>query len=197
MLPNSTPKASKETIVQMLLDNKLWTNKNITKLSLVAVRGYYLDSMGKPGKNDRGIYDDAIFLLSPECFASFNANTDPSRFRSGIASLKAPQQVTYKPGYHGYGRRSGHSAFRQLSDVIVKRDSNVGNGTPLGDGLFLDKASNRFWINLHRGGINTTSSEGCLTVTPTQWRAFYALVRTEMKKWNQTTFVLNIVENKS
>jgi hypothetical protein len=30
-------------------------------LALLAVRGCFRDSMGEPGKNDRGIYDDAVF----------------------------------------------------------------------------------------------------------------------------------------
>ena len=87
--------------------------------------------MGKKNVNDRGIYDDGIFVISPDTFTSFNGNTDPSvRYKTGRAMLRAPQRVVYKPGYHGYGRRSGHPAFRQENDVVVRRDGGVGNGLP-------------------------------------------------------------------
>ncbi len=51
--------------------------------------------MAAPG-NDRGIYDDAIIVIdrSKRLVRTFNANTDPSAFRKGIATLK--------PGVHRY-----------------------------------------------------------------------------------------------
>ncbi len=185
MLPNSTPNASKEIIVQALIDQGLWRDDRVTRLSVVGVRGYYNNSMGKKNVNDRGIYDDGIFVISPDTFTSFNGNTDPSvRYKTGRAMLRAPQRVVYKPGYHGYGRRSGHPAFRQENDVVVRRDGGVGNGTPIGDGYFKDSRESRFWINLHRGGRASTSSAGCQTVPPNQWPAFYALVRLQLDRFN-------------
>ena len=160
----------------------------MTRLSVIGVRGYYDDSMGLPDKNDRGIYDDAAFVISPETFESFNFNTDPSGWRTGLATLESPQRVVYKPGYHGYGRSSGHAAFRQASDVVVRRDRGVGRGTSLGRGRFKDSPASRFWINLHRGGRTSTSSAGCQTVPPSQWKDFYALVRSELDQFEQESF---------
>lgn len=48
-------------------------------VAVVAVRGYYLNTMGKEGANDRGVYDDAIFVLEPDGVHNFNGNTDPGR----------------------------------------------------------------------------------------------------------------------
>ena len=193
--PRSTPQATQETIIDILIDQGLWNDRDLSTVVVVGVRGYYLNSMGRLAKNDRGIYDDALFVMSPTCFASFNGNTDPSRYKAGRAVLECPQKVKYIPGYHGYGRKSGHPAFRQASDVIVERDGGQGNGRSLGGGRFTDKGRNRFWINLHRGGRTTTSSAGCQTVPPSQWPAFYALVRHELKKLGQKSFNYYLVEN--
>jgi len=186
--PPLKPQASRKEVIQALIDSGLWSNDKVTRMSVIGIRGYYQDTMGKIGVNDRGIYDDAVFVLSPTCFKSFNFNTDPSAYRRGRASLDSPQVVKYVAGYHGYGRSSGHNAFRQASDVVVHRDSKVGNGKPLGNGRFKDSSSKRFWINLHRGGRSTTSSAGCQTVPVKQWDHFYSLVLSEMKGYKQANF---------
>ena len=188
MLPRSKPKASREKVVDGLIASGLWKNSNVTRLSVIGIRGYYDDSMGVPDQNDRGIYDDAVFLISPDLFASFNFNTDHSSYRKGGATLVSPQRVKYVCGYHGYGRASGHPAFRQASNVVVLRDGGVGGGKSQGRGRFTDRPSARFWINLHRGGRTSTSSAGCQTVPPSQWKDFYAMVRGELKSSGQANF---------
>lgn len=153
---------------------------------LVAVRGYYLNTMGKEAANDRGIYDDAIFIIEPDNVYSFNANTDPSRFGPGIARLKSRQAVRYRPGPHGFSRKGGpYPAFRQDSNCTVIRDQ-TGEDT--------DSPDRRFWINLHRGGNTTTSSLGCQTVPPHQWNEFKTLVDGLLKKHGQETFYYLLVE---
>lgn len=137
--------------------------------ALLGIRGYYL-SMGRPGENDRGIYDDAIILLSDHVIAAFNANVDPSIHRAGIATL-APGLWRYKLGIHGLNRAPSqrYQALVQAAPVTVLRD---GGRTESG----------WFGINIHRGGRTTTSSLGCQTVPPDQWEAFISLVRSEMKR---------------
>lgn len=152
--------------------------KILDRVVLVGVRGYYRDSMGKPGTNDRGIYDDALFIVSPTHFSSWNANTDPSTHRPGIASL-VPGVHRYRPGNHGISRPGGgYPAFRPATkneELPVTRDG-VPNPRP---GVA---------INIHRGSRTSTSSEGCQTVPPQQWDAFHAALSGEMKRHKVTTF---------
>ncbi len=142
-------------------------------VKLVGIRGYYRDTMGKPGENDRGIYDDAIFVVSPTVFAAFNANTDPSAWRTGIANLK-PGVWRYKIGIHGLSKPVArrYEALVQAAKVTVHRD-NQGDETGY------------FGINIHRGGLNSTSSLGCQTIYPLQWGSFIALVKGELKRYGQ------------
>lgn len=193
--PNSRPQATRRDVIDMLINSGLWKDRSITRMHIVGVRGYYLDSMGRRGRNDRGIYDDAVFILSPDTFTSFNANTDPSVYRTGRAVLEAPQRVTYRPGWHGYRSKRGHPAFRQASNVTVRRDGGRGHGRHLGKGRFRDNPKGRFWINLHRGGWKTTSSAGCQTIPPNQWDAFYALVKLQLNRYGQRTFYYYLVQN--
>lgn len=183
MLPTRRPQAIRAQIRDLIRSHQRyytaeeWNNS----VNVVAVRGYYLNSLGEYNKNDRGIYDDAKFIITANHFSSYNANTDPSMWRSGVATLRAPQVVTYKPGYHGYNSKYGHKAFRQRSDVTVFRDGTedhpIGKKHPkygrcVAKGLWSDAGCSKFWINDHRGGKTTTSSAGCQTVPPNQWDAY-------------------------
>ena len=75
--------------------------------------------MGVGGQNDRGLYDDAIFVIEPEAVHNFNGNTDPSSGRHGRAELKTRQVILYRPGLHGISRGKGYPAFRQDSSCVV------------------------------------------------------------------------------
>ncbi|RVG86221.1 lysozyme [Sinorhizobium meliloti] len=155
-------------------------------VAVVAVRGYYLNTLGKEGANDRGVYDDAIFVVEPEGVHNFNGNTDPGRFGRGIAKLKSHQAIRYRPGPHGFSRRNGpYPAFRQDSNCTVIRDG-IGEDT--------DSPAGRFWINLHRGNITSTSSLGCQTVPPHQWNEFKTLIDGLLKKHSQETFYYLLVD---
>jgi lysozyme len=152
-------------------------NHGLTKgVMLLAVRGYFLDTMGAPGKNDRGIYDDMIAVVSPTAYVAFNANVDPSVFRSGIATLK-PGVHLYKKGRHGISRGPGYPALRPATPgekLPVTRDGQPGDHFGIA-------------INIHRGSKTSTSSEGCQTIHPDQYPAFIALVYQEMARHGQTT----------
>jgi lysozyme len=158
-MPPSRPKLS-AVDVRTILKAKVPTLRD--KVAVVGIRGYYSDSMGKPGQNDRSIYDDAAFVVLSDRVVSFNFNTDPSAFRTGMATL-IPGVYRFIAGWHKIGNPSGHAAFRQHGPVTVSRD-NVGF------------ESGSFGINLHMGGNSGTSSLGCQTVPREQWSEFRSTV---------------------
>jgi hypothetical protein len=162
IVPPGVPKQTRDQTDRLLRFDGV-----TAKVALLGVRGYYLNTMGKRGKNDRGIYDDALFLLSPDAHVSFNANTDPSVYRKHIATLKTGLWK-YKVGRH-----KGYTALTQAAKVTVSRDQEP-------------EQTGYFGINIHKGSMKSTSSLGCQTIHPNQWAAFIALVQSELKKNKQT-----------
>ena len=156
------------------------------------IRGYF-----DPGNNKRGIYDDAIGYINGAAYGVFPANCDPSVMHPEIAVLQ-PGVYDYRLGLHGLhhlnpldtdtvaqkedkarklkmlqdthkdipGYTACYWALRQAGDVTVIRD---GHTQPYTD----TPPRPRMWIDIHRGGRNTTSSEGCQTIHPDYWDAFY------------------------
>lgn len=158
---------------------------------LLGVRGYFQDSMGSPGENDRGIYDDALFLISPKGWSSYNFNTDPSRSGfnpnagKGYAVLQ-PGVYDYQLGIHGLSkpRDKQYKALVQLGNVNVHRDGH-------GDVNYAGK----FGINIHKGGEHGTSPEGCQTVTPDQWWQFIATAEDWMREYGQYKIQYVLIES--
>ncbi|MEM7667528.1 MAG: glucosaminidase domain-containing protein [Pseudomonadota bacterium] len=151
---------------------------------ILAVRGYYRDSKGKVGENDRGIFDDAAFIISPRGVWAFNFNVDPSRHRSGIAAYKAPQAVSFKQGIHGYSKPAHlrYRALEQVSQADVTRD---GRADDFGD----------FHMNIHKGSASGgTSSAGCCTVPVEQWDEFFETVCREMDADGQSRIWMVLLE---
>ena len=146
---------------------------------LVGIRGYYRDSMGAKGKNDVGLFDDAIILISPNAHIAWNANVDPTRLgwnpkvRKPMAQLKAGV-YRYKIGKHGLRTGNPYTALVQAGPVTVHRGGKEETGF--------------FGINIHAAG-RTTSSEGCQTVPRAggQWDSLIATVQSEMKRNNAKT----------
>lgn len=169
MIPSSKPKITPEAATEIL------RQRNVGGVAIIGIRGYYRDTMGKTGENDRGIYDDAIILISPTAYATFNANTDPTITRKGVAVLK-PGVWWYKIGIHGLSKPAArrYKALVQAAKVTVVRD---GKGEDTG----------MFGINIHRGARASTSSLGCQTIPPDQWPSFIGLVEGEMKRHSLKT----------
>jgi lysozyme len=177
MIPKSRPQQAKEKTLAMVIKARIED-----LVCLVGIRGYYSETF-QPSGNQRGIYDDAIILLSPSVHATFNANTDPSVFKKGIAVLKTGVH-RFRKGNHGISKPGGgYPALRPANakeQLPVTRD---GEGDSMG-----------IAINIHKGGYNTTSSLGCQTIYPSQWDGFINLVYSEMKRYNQKTIPYLLTE---
>lgn len=169
--PNSKPQLNKIDAEKLLAEFDL----SAYPVRLLGIRGYYKQTMGNPVKNDRGIYDDAIFIITPDSFASFNGNTDPSITRSRVASLKPGGPYLYKIGMHNM--KAPYEALRQYGNVTVIRDGVAAEDT--------DSPSNRFYIDIHKGGYSGTSSLGCQTIYPDQWLSFLHMVKDHLKRNKQ------------
>ena len=181
MIPNSRPQQAKEKTLAMVIRAGIED-----RVALVGIRGYYADSMGIKGKNDRGLYDDAINLLSPSVHATFNANTDPSIYRKGIAVLKTGVHRVRK-GNHGISKPGG--GYPALRPANAKEELPVTRDIT-GDDMGIA-------INIHKGSYKSTSSEGCQTIYPSQWDGFINLVYSEMNRYNQKTIPYLLVEQTS
>lgn len=185
IVPSTRPRLSSAELNERIKSFDL--NREKYPLFIVGIRGYYLNSMGKPGVNDRGIYDDALFIVTPNVFAAFNANLDPSVYRDGIATILPGVYFAHKFDTHR-GRFSHYPAICQrLAPVKVLRD-----------GGYID--TGMFGINFHKGGRNSTSSEGCQTLHPDQWIPFYELAKSEAVRlyddfWDQRCIPYILLEN--
>lgn len=169
IVPGSRPKMTANDLMALAGQKAI-----AEKLILIGVRGYYKQSMGEDEFNERGIYDDAMFLYSDTVFMSFNANVDPSSYRKGHGTGSAKGMAELKSGLHrshalGLHRGSYLALVQTAGPVTVVRDGNP----PYED-------TGYFGINIHKGGINTTSSLGCQTIHPSQWSQFINLVKSEM-----------------
>ena len=183
------PQWNRQKVEEILAREFAAARRKQPKVVWFGVRGYFEDSMGKPDQNDRGIYDDAFFLISPVCFKSFNANTDPSRsgtnknIGKGYPVLQ-PGIYDYKIGIHGLSRPKDkqYRALVQAGQVTIKRDGS-------------DKTERGFFcINGHRGGINGTSSEGCQTTLRDQWPEFFETAESELVEYGQNIIPYCLIE---
>lgn len=181
IVPEKRPRLTREEAVQLLARFQL----EHYPVKLLGIRGYYKKTMGNPLVNDRGIYDDAIFIVSPEAYKPYNANTDPSVVRTGIAVLMVGKVYLYKIGQHGVSTPHAYEALRQYGNVTVVRD----RGREATDG-----PDHRFWIDIHKGGYHTTSSIGCQTIYPEQWLEFLQAVKAQLTLYHQEIIPYALLE---
>ena len=182
-MPEITPRLSRDELHARIAAAGHVIDRAKYPLIVVGIRGYYLNTMGVVGANDRGIYDDALFIDTPNATVAFNANVDPSVTRLGMAVLKPGLYYVHRFDLH---KGQYMALCQRAGEVTVARDYQADE-------------TGFFGINIHRGGINTTSSLGCQTVVPAQWDGFINLAISEAKrfygnKWKVTTVPYVLLE---
>ncbi len=193
-LPGAKPNMSQQELSAKLAPFAI--DRATHPLIVVGIRGYYRDTMGAPGVNDRGMYDDAIFIDSPDSFANFNGNTDPSRIRPGQGFAEDTKGIaSLDPGawfVHRFDIHNGKylALCQRAGKVTVTRDGKRENYKDTGN----------FGINIHCGSYHGTSSLGCQTLHPDQWGSFIALAtdlarRYHGDKWKRVVIPYVLLEN--
>lgn len=150
----------------------------------VAVRAYFLRTMGNPTKNDVGIYDDAIFLLPKgKGIHRFNANTDPSRIGQNVElgkpfAMLAPGLWYFRQGLHNGKVLAWREPDAEEADTmnLPENESASGRHRPGFFEVIRDPGNGKKYldvgyhaINIHPGGTYGTSSWGCQTFPPEQY----------------------------
>jgi len=189
-MPPSKPKASLSVVT--LAAAKRWARDHageaLPEFYVLAVRAYYSETIAPDG-NNLSAYDDAFFIVSPFGMTAWNGNTDPSRY-----GLRPDSSTRYmarlKPGCYKFislTHRGSYQAFGQgPHPVMVERIRR--------DGTIAQTETGEFGINLHRGGINGTSSEGCLTLPVDQFDAFRQKLNRTMQQMGVNSFDLILID---
>jgi lysozyme len=167
----------------------------------VVVRGYRATTMGPTPGNDPGIWDDAFFWLTPQRMTAQNGNADPSRY-GWNANAGKPMAVLnigcwpFRRGPH----RGRTPALRQIApgETLAKKVPNDGRFSVTrtyakGDPRNYQEAG-YYAINQHSGSLNTTSSEGCLTLPPHISRSFLQTIWDDTLKARQDIIWCLLIE---
>lgn len=187
IIPGNRPRLSASALLKMIEPYKVDLEKH--KVIVVGIRGYYKNTMGVINQNDRAIYDDAIFIYSKDAMIAYNANTDPSFYRKGIGTGTRKGMASLKGNAIYYAHRLGMHKGNYLA--LVQR---AGEVTVIRDGINGDyEDKGYFGINIHEGGLLTTSSEGCQTIPRGQYQGFITNVKEMLQRYYPTTSKTEIV----
>ena len=142
---------------------------------VVAIRGFKLNSMGKFGENDRRIYDDAHFIVTPRQVKAFEGNTDPNGYRKGSGTGSNKGMACLKEGvwFYAKGLHRGSPAFRQACPFTVERDGSPNY-----------EHTGYLAINWHSAGNTSKSSLGCQTNRPTDFANLRYFMYKQLDEFN-------------
>lgn len=161
-IPDTRPKLTRAEALKIMRYFKIPETHAVV---VGMIRGYYANKIGKPGQNDRNVYDDACLMIGLNEYQTFNGNCDPQSYRDGyglqestkgMASLVEGAYYMWRLDLH----KGKYEAFCQrLGPCTVLRD---GKPPYLQTNAYIG-------VNFHRGGINSTSSLACQTTPPSQY----------------------------
>lgn len=176
IVPASRPRITRPEAME-ILDAHLVSG--INECVLLGIRGYYLDSMGVRGQNDKDLYDDALIVISPDVFKTFNFNTDPAKqYGVNAAMIDAGKYPFYRGLHHGK-----YNALRPYPEGVGLPCTRHGVHSTAHD------------TNIHKGGFNSTGSAGCQTIYPPQYdEAMRDTIYPQMTKYGQKTITYLLVE---
>ena len=124
-------------------------------LTIGGIRAYYRDSMGLPGLNDDGIFDDAVGIIYPKkkIAVAFNATLDAasSTHKFGAPQIAPGLHKAYRLDYHKY-EKGRLAVCQRLAPIKVWRVK----------GKFFEWGY--FGVNIHDSRTWSTWSQGCTTI---------------------------------
>lgn len=172
-IPKSRPKQVRDETIAILERYGIDPTKEV---ALLGVRGYYSASFGKHG-NDINVYDDALFLVSPDTYKAYNFNTDPARSGKRLAMLSPGLYEFYKGKHKGK-----YNALRPYPEGVRLPCTRDGIKSLCGA------------TNIHRGGQNDTWSEGCQTIPEPQFSEAMPLIYKQMAAYGQKTIKYVLID---
>lgn len=151
MMPPARPEITREQAIE-------WATEAgcTASVFILGRRGYYRDSMGVKGKQERSLYDDAFAIVTPDLFAVFNGNTDPVGAGGRLATLQPGVHLFQLGNHHKDDPAKSYPALVQAEPFTVHRDDGTTE-------------TGWFGINMHCGFFGECGSAGCQTVPPTQY----------------------------
>ena len=204
MTPPTLPRLPKEKAIELGKDKWMQVCPEIVmpEVWMLGVRAYRKSTMGNPKRNDVGIFDDMLGLVSPGVWRPENANTDPSRlgWNPGVGKpygMLEPGVWWFYPGPH----KGRSPAFRQSDDADVARKLGIPH-----DGKFLVK---RMWgwddprnylewghqqVNIHPAAMSSTSSWLCMTLPYDRAHNWLQTGWDELKKYKQKKIPLVLID---
>lgn len=169
----------------------------ICPVMVLGVRGYFRNTLGRPGVNDFGVFDDAGFLITPDVVLPFRWNCDPAKpgWNKGVDKYFAQLEPGVWPFRQGPHKRVP-GRFRQMTDeeaelaqlerfFMDSRQDGEFTVRRLKEEKKYDEETGMFNINIHPGSQRSTSSWGCQTVPTSDWDAFQVAAYSAMLKSNQ------------
>lgn len=183
ILPRSRPKRDRALAERIASHFKL----DLGQVSMILIRGYYLDSMGAPGANDSNVYDDAAVVIGPNIFETYNANTDPSFVKKNGKALAKLNLGLYR--FYRGKHKNRYPALRSYPEGVVLDCTRDG------------KPSTCSAVNIHKGSTNANAtdvvwSEGCQTIPDIQYDDWRTRLWAEMDRLKQQVIEVALIENR-